>query len=246
LNADAVILDLEDSVGLAAKDAARDFVADSKLERSCTVVRINPAGSPQHEADLEMVKQSGFQFVMAPKAESRNDLEALGNLQVVALCETAAGVVNVHETCTASNVVAMMWGAEDLMASLGGSRSRHSDGSYVDVARHARSQVLLAAGAAGIALIDAVFLDIGDQDGLLAECQQCVADGFTHKACIHPSQVPVVRSGFAPSPEQIAWAKALLQEAEVQENAVFAFQGRMVDEPLLRQAHAVIDRAPAR
>lgn len=242
-NADAVIVDLEDSVGLDAKDAARSFVAASTLERSATVVRINAADSPHHRADLEMVRRSGFQFVMVPKAESRTDLEALGDLQVIALCETAAGVLNVRETCRASNVIAMMWGAEDLMASLGGSRSRHSNGTYVDVARHARSEVLLAAGAAGIASIDAVFLDIGNTGALFDECREAVADGFTHKACIHPSQVPVVRSGFAPTAQQVAWAQALLEEAEIQENAVFAFEGRMVDEPLLRQATAILDRS---
>ena len=90
-----------------------------------------------------------------------------------------------------------MWGAEDLVASLGGTSSRHADGSYRDVARAARANVLLAAGAAGIPAIDTVHLDIDDLDGLRAEAEDAAASGFAATACIHPSHVAVIREAYA-------------------------------------------------
>ncbi|MGW5565821.1 HpcH/HpaI aldolase/citrate lyase family protein [Streptomyces tendae] len=240
--ADGVILDLEDGVAPADKAVARAAVAASGLDRATTVVRINPAGTPEHREDLAMVRDAGYGLVMLPKTETRPAAEALTGLAVIALCETAAGVLKAAEIAEADNVVALMWGAEDLMASIGGSRSRRPDGAYNEVSLLARSMVLLAAGAAGRAAIDAVHLDIGDRDGLLAECLLAVSDGFTHKACVHPSQVPVVAEGFAPTAAQTEWAGAVLAEALARPNGVFAFRGSMVDEPLLRQARAILAR----
>jgi citrate lyase subunit beta/citryl-CoA lyase len=137
-----------------------------------------------------------------------------------------------------------MWGAEDLVASLGGASSRYPDGRYRDVARHARSQVLLAAGAHGVAAIDAVHLDLADADGLRSEAEDAAALGFAATACVHPGQVEVVRSAYAPTRERLEWARALLAEAAVRErDGVFAFRGQMVDAPLMRQAEAVVRRA---
>jgi citrate lyase subunit beta/citryl-CoA lyase len=101
--------------------------------------------------------------------------------------------------------------------------------------------VLLAAKASGRAAIDSVHLDIADADGLRAEVEDAVASGFDATACIHPSQVAVIRAGYAPTPEEQAWAERVLAEAERQPG-VFRFEGRMVDEPVLRQARAVLGR----
>jgi citrate lyase subunit beta/citryl-CoA lyase len=170
-------------------------------------------------------------------------------VRVVALCETAAGVLAAPELARRDEVVALMWGAEDLVASLGGTSSRRADGSYRDVARHARATVLLAAGAAGKAAIDAVHVDIADLDGLRAEAEDAAASGFAATACIHPSHVPVIRAAHAPTPDQVAAAQALLDAAAANPagpDAVFTHEGRMVDGPVLRHAEAVLRRAAPR
>jgi citrate lyase subunit beta/citryl-CoA lyase len=135
-----------------------------------------------------------------------------------------------------------MWGAEDLVASLGGTSSRSPDGRYRDVAAHARSAVLLAAGAHGRAAIDAVHLDIGDLDGLTAEAVDAAACGFTATACIHPTQVDAIRDAYRPSPAEIDWARGVLSAAEGH-HGVFQWEGRMVDGPVLRHAEQVLHRA---
>ena len=114
---------------------------------------------------------------MLAKCEGTADLVGLEEFEVVALCETARGVLAAPEVAALPNVSALMWGAEDLVASLGGSSSRHPDGRYRDVATHARSHVLLAAGAHGVAAIDTVHLEIGDLEGLRAEAEDAAAIG---------------------------------------------------------------------
>ena len=126
--ADAVILDLEDAVAPDAKPAARDHVRAADLDPATTVVRVNDAASPFFEDDLAAVRDTPFRTVMLAKAESaeqvRRVTDALPEAQVIALCETAAGIVAASEIAEQSGVVALMWGAEDLVASLGGRSSR--------------------------------------------------------------------------------------------------------------------------
>lgn len=239
--ADAVVLDLEDAVAPDAKDAARAAVADSALDPDRTVVRVNDARSGRLAADLDAVRRSPYRAVMLAKVESAADVDALGDLHVVALCETAAGVVRAAEIAAHPRVVALMWGAEDLVASLGGTSSRTRDGAYRAVAMHARSSILLAAGAAGKHAIDAVHLDIGDVDGCRAEAEDAAASGFAAKAAIHPSHVAAIRAAFAPSEAEAAWARRVLAAAEAH-GGVFRFEGRMVDEPVLRHARAILAR----
>jgi citrate lyase subunit beta/citryl-CoA lyase len=177
---------------------------------------------------------------MVPKADRRL-LDAMpGGFDVIALCESAAGVVAAPELAT--RVGALMWGAEDLVASLGGTSSRRADGSYRDVARTARSTVLLAAGAAGIPAIDTVHLDIADLDGVRAEAEDAAASGFAATACIHPSHAEVIRAAYRPTAEQVAWATRVM-DAAAGETGVFRFEGGMVDGPVLRHAEAVVRRA---
>jgi citrate lyase subunit beta/citryl-CoA lyase len=135
-----------------------------------------------------------------------------------------------------------MWGAEDLVASLGGSSSRFRDGHYRAVALHARSAVLLAAGAHDKAAIDTVHLDIADTEGLAAQARDAAASGFIASACIHPGQVATIRSAYAPSQDELEYARAVLAAAEG-ERGVFVFRGGMVDEPLLAHARRVLRRA---
>ncbi|WP_417562723.1 HpcH/HpaI aldolase/citrate lyase family protein [Microbacterium sp.] len=240
---DAVILDLEDAVAPAAKVAARGAVIESRLDPARTIVRVNELGGEHTASDLSTVLQTDYRTIMVAKAESAKKIRKLDpRLEVVALCETARGVEAAGKIAGLENVVALMWGAEDLVASLGGTSSRTTDGRYRDVARQARSQVLLAAGAHGKAAIDAVHLDIGDLTGLAREAQDAAASGFAATACIHPSQVAAIRDAYRPDAQTVAWAQAVLAAAEG-ERGVFAFEGQMVDEPVLRHARAVIARA---
>ncbi|PPK97741.1 citrate lyase subunit beta/citryl-CoA lyase [Kineococcus xinjiangensis] len=238
--ADVVILDLEDGVRPEARDAARRALRAADLDPARTLVRVNAAGEEQ-DRDLEAVAATPFDLVMLAKAESAEQVRALAPLRVVALCETARGVLAAPEIA-AAGAAALMWGAEDLLASLGGRSSRRADGGYRDVARHARSSVLLAAGAHGVAAVDAVYLDIPDLDGLRVESEEAAATGFAAKACIHPTQVAVVREAFRPPAEEVAWARRVLDAAEGR-HGVFAFEGRMVDAPVLRHAEAVLRAA---
>lgn len=242
--ADAVILDLEDAVSADAMDFAREAVAGSTLDPERTMVRVNSVDTDDFAADLAVLTRTPYRIVMLAKAEHPSQLSALTDFAVVALIETAAGVLNAGAIAAEPNVVGLMWGAEDLVASLGGTSSRTADGRYRTVAAHARSTVLLAAGGNGKAAIDAVYVNIPDTEGLAAEATDAVASGFTATACIHPSQVDVIRSAYLPSADDVAWARGVLDASEG-ERGVFTFEGRMIDEPLLRHARKLLARRPA-
>ena len=246
--ADGVILDLEDGVDPAGRPAARRALLEHPLDPACTVVRVNAVGTPDHEADLAALAGTAYTTVMLPKADGRFVgplLRADGApYAVVALCETAAGVLAAPALAMRPDVVALAWGAEDLVASLGGTSSRHPDGTYRDVARHARSTVLLAAGAVGKAAVDAVHVDLDDLDGVAAEARDAAACGFTATMCVHPRPAAAVREAYTPPDQEVERARRLLEGAGVPPSggAVRA-EGRMVDEPVLRHARTVLARA---
>ncbi|GAA1179233.1 HpcH/HpaI aldolase/citrate lyase family protein [Nesterenkonia xinjiangensis] len=255
--ADALILDLEDAVADRDKPHARrhlrqhlqTLAAPETAElRARTVVRINPAGTPGFAADVDLLAGTGVELVMLAKTESREEVDAaaraLPDAGIIGLCETAAGVTRAEQIASHPQVVALMWGAEDLLASIGGSSSRRPDGRYRDVARQARAQVLLAAATHGAAGIDAIYADIEDTDGLAAEAADAAASGWTAKACIHPAQVPVIRSAYAPTEQELDHARALLAEVP-HHGGAFRFRGSMVDLPLVRHAEQVVRRAEA-
>ncbi|GAB6939852.1 HpcH/HpaI aldolase/citrate lyase family protein [Isoptericola variabilis] len=270
--ADAAILDLEDAVAPGRKAAARAALVDTVLDPERVIVRVNAVGTPEHDADLAALARTPYRTVMLPKADGRFVGPLLapdgGPYAVVALCETAAGVLAAPALAARPDVVALAWGAEDLVASLHGTSSRFADGGYRDVARHARSAVLLAAGAAGKAAIDAVHLELDDLAGLRAEAQDAAASGFAATMCVHPSHVAVVRAAFAPSEAEVERAREVLAAASGRAEAladlasgragehvgehgrgaavdsgVLTVGGQMVDAPLLRHAEAVLRRA---
>jgi len=240
---DAVILDLEDAVAPDAKVAARGAVIESELDPARVIVRVNPPQTDEFVADLATLSQTDYRRIMVAKSESPKRLGKIdARFEVVALCETAKGVAQADRIAVLDNVVAMMWGAEDLVASLGGTSSRKPNGRYRDIARYARARVLLAAGARGKAAIDAVHLDIADTKRLSIEATDAAASGFAATACIHPSQVSIIRDSYRPDEKSVAWARAVLDAAKT-ERGVFAYEGRMVDEPVLRHARATLARA---
>jgi citrate lyase subunit beta / citryl-CoA lyase len=242
--ADGVILDLEDGVGAGSKDAARAALAASELDPARVIVRVNATGTAEHAADLAALRQTGYRLIMLPKAETRAQLDGLGGeWRIVALCETPLGIVNAAEIAAAPDVMALMWGAEDLVAAMGGRTSRFPDGRYRDVARQARSAVLLAASAYGRAAIDAVYVNISDLNGLAAEAEDAAASGFALKGCIHPSQVAVVRQAFQADETQVAWARRVLaaaRDASTGDKGAIKVDGQMIDAPLIRQAEAIL------
>ena len=242
--ADVVILDLEDGVAATDRPAARVALRDTPLDPARTVVRINAAGTEDHARDLEALGDTAYTTVMLSKSESAAQVTALAPLEVIALIETPRGAVFAAEIAAAEPTVAMMWGAEDLVAAMGGTSTRRPDGGYRDVARDVRSTVLLASSAFGRVALDSVYLDIRDLGGLEDEAVDGVAVGFDAKVCIHPTQVAVVRKAYRPSDERLDWARRVLEAAKT-ERGVFAFEGQMVDSPVLRHAEAALLRGGA-
>ncbi|MFC9896569.1 HpcH/HpaI aldolase/citrate lyase family protein [Nocardia sp. NPDC127579] len=240
--ADIVILDLEDGVAAADKAAARQALLDTPLDPETTVVRVNPYGTEAHAQDLPVLARTRYRRIMLPKCESGEQIRALAECEVIALIESPLGALTVAETMRVDNAIGVMWGAEDLVAGLGGSSSRYPDGRYREVAHQVRSTTLLAAKAAGKFALDSVYLDIRDLDGLRAESADAVAVGFDAKVAIHPGQVPVIRAAYAPTEAEADWARRVLAEVP-NHRGVFAFEGRMVDAPVLRHAEQVLRRA---
>ncbi|GAA4471764.1 CoA ester lyase [Enteractinococcus fodinae] len=248
---DAVIIDLEDAVSPADRPAARDALRDhlATLDSSTatrTVVRVNPVDEADFTEDVAALSGTDLRYVMVPKVEDPDDIAtvaaALPGVGVVALCETAAGVLGAQQIAKHEAVVALMWGSEDLMASTGGSSSRFPDGTYRDVPRFARANVLLAAAAAGKGSIDTIHTDLSPTDQFIHEAHDAVASGWTAKACIHPAQVPIIRQAYTPTEEESEYAQALLAEVP-KHGGVFQFRGTMVDGPLIAHARTVVTRA---
>lgn len=254
--ADVVIVDLEDAVAPADRPAAREALRASELDPERTIVRVNPVGTDDHVEDLAALADTAYRCVMLAKAESAAqiaDVHSVTGAAILALVETPLGVMRAAEIAAAPGCAGMMWGAEDLLAAMGGSTSRFSaaeasgprvPGEYRDVPRHARAEVALAAAAFGRWAVDSVHLDIADETGQRAEALDAVALGFVATACIHPSQVAVVRAAYAPDDDEVAWAKKVLAAAE-HNQGVFQLDGRMVDGPVFRQAEATLRRAAA-
>jgi citrate lyase subunit beta/citryl-CoA lyase len=255
--ADVVAFDLEDAVAPSTKDAAREAVrgvlADPTFDPDCEVcVRVN-AESEAARADLDAVcaAETRLDAVLVPKAESPADVEGVAamladrgrEVPVFALCESAAGVLHAEEIAAADPVDALLFGAEDLAADVGATRT--ADGTEV---LYAREHVVLAAAAAGVDAIDTLHTDIEDTDGLAADTRFGIELGYDGKICIHPAQVTVVNEAFTPDADRVEWAERVLKakrEADAEGRGVFRVDGEMIDAPLVAQAERVRERARA-
>jgi citrate lyase subunit beta/citryl-CoA lyase len=254
--ADVVILDLEDAVAPDRKAEAREAVAevlsDPAFDPDCEVcVRVNADPTVADEDARVALAGNRVDSVMLPKAESAADAETLASIlgertvdaPLIAICESAAGILHAEAIAAADPVDALAFGAEDFSADVGATRT--DEGTEV---LYAREHVVLAAAAAGIDAIDTLHTDIEDTEGLAEETAFVLELGFDGKICIHPSQVPVVNEAFTPAAERIEWARRVLEaaeEAEREGRGVFRVDGEMVDAPLIGQAERVRERARA-
>ncbi|GLI97460.1 CoA ester lyase [Sphingobium sp. BS19] len=249
--ADALILDLEDSVSAANKIAARDAIASwlSAPRTITTFVRIDPLDSGMAQADLDAILSARPDGIMLPKAEGadsvRHLLTLMGDKAVPILpiaTETAAAVFTLGTYRDVSaHLAGLTWGAEDLPAAIGAATSREADGSYTDPYRMVRSLTLFGAHAAGVAAIETVFPNIKDLDALAAYAARGRRDGFTGMMAIHPAQVPIINTAFTPSEADLAHARAIVAAFEANPGAgALQLDGKMIDAPHLKQAMAVL------
>lgn len=252
--ADAIILDLEDSVALAAKPAARAAVAGwLGEERICPAfVRVNALDSGMVEADLAAVLPGRPDGIMLPKAEGAASVDALwalmggGAVPVLPIAaETPAGVfaLATYKDCV-GRLAGLTWGAEDLPASIGAAGPREAGGSLAAPFETARSMVLFAAHAAGVEAIETVFPDIADAAGLAACAARARRHGFTGMMAIHPVQVGPINAAFTPGEDELARAREIVALFAADPGVgVVQLRGKMVDRPHLRQAQAMLARA---
>ncbi|TGE01646.1 HpcH/HpaI aldolase/citrate lyase family protein [Methylobacterium nonmethylotrophicum] len=258
--ADAVILDLEDSVAPAAKAAARTEAAAALRARPGTlIVRINPRGTAPYLDDLAAIVPAHPAAILLPKCTAPADLLMLsgqidvleaasgvpaGAVGVLLLAtETADSLKDMDYAGVSPRLRALCFGAEDLSADLG-ITPRRSDGSLAAPVAAARDRLLIAAAAAGVAAIDTPFPDPRDPAGLQAETAAAAADGFSGKLCIHPGQLEAVTAAFTPSPERVAWAHEVVRLLDGSGAGVAVLDGRMIDIAHLKLARRVLATAP--
>ncbi|HZH09485.1 MAG TPA: CoA ester lyase [Microvirga sp.] len=264
--ADVLLIDLEDSVDLNAKEEARRvtaaFLAEhrSSTERPRLYVRVNGLTTGMIDADLDGVMKAAPDGIVLPKSVGGADVAHLGAklavreaefgledgaTRILAIAtENAAGVFALGTFSGATHrLMGLTWGGEDLSADLGAEANRDESGTYTDPYRLARSLTLLGAAAAGVDAIDSVFTNFRDMDGLAAECRAARRDGFVAKMAIHPAQVPVINEAFTPSPEAIARAQAVIEAFKANPGAgVVGVDGEMLDRPHLLRAERLLRR----
>ena len=264
--ADALILDLEDSVAPSGKAAARRVTAEfmaataSEPKRPRLIVRVNALTTGMTDGDLDGVMAGAPDAILLPKTVGGADVAHLGAklavreaefgfadgaTGIIALAtETAQGVFALGTLAGASRRLSgVTWGGEDLSAVVGAEANRGTDGLYTDPYRIVRALALLAAAAAEVDPIDSVYTNFRDLEGLAAECREARRDGFVAKMAIHPAQVPVINEAFTPTAETIARARRIVEAFEANPDAgVVGIDGEMVDMPHLKRAQRLLAR----
>jgi citrate lyase subunit beta/citryl-CoA lyase len=261
--ADALILDIEDSVApenrVRARGLAREFLNDRN--RQSIWVRINPVGSSDFVADMEAVVPGAPAGLVVPKPDGPQDLLTL-DAHLITL-ETKAGLAHrsiallpvATETPTAvlslqdyrsppPRLVAMSWGAEDLSAALGAAANRDEQGEFLFVHKMVRAMVLIAAKAAGVEAIETLHADFRDAKGLERAARLAQREGFSGMLAIHPDQVEPINAAFTPSAADVEHAKRVVA-AFANGAGVASLDGKMLDQPHLKQARHVLALAEA-
>jgi citrate lyase subunit beta / citryl-CoA lyase len=236
--ASAVIIDLEDAVAPADKDAARATLAGWLRPEHAVIVRINSADTPWFAADLALCRQPGVAGVMVPKAERTDTLVQVrdaGARGLLPLVESAAGIANLDALARAPGVWRLAFGSIDLQVDLG------LKDATEDELLPFRLQLVLASRLAGIgAPVDGVSTAIDDADRLQQDVARARRLGFAGKLCIHPKQVALVQAGMAPSAAELDWARRVIDASAAAGGAAVAVDGKMVDKPVLLRAEAIL------
>ncbi len=263
LGVDTICMDIEDGVALNRKAEARATILQAlrslDFGRSERVVRINPVGSGLENDDLKAVLPGRPDGVLIPKVNNAEQVRWVsdrlseveqaqgwpaGGIVLLALVETARGVVNLKEIAGAdTRLQGLVFGAEDLAGDMGLVRTPEGWEAF-----YARSAVAVHAAAFSLQAIDVVFMDLHDPDGLRRESIQGAQMGYTGKQAIHPNQVSPVQEAFTPSDEAIAHALRVVDAARQNQEGgrgAFALDGKMVDAPVVKAAEWVISRARA-
>jgi citrate lyase subunit beta / citryl-CoA lyase len=234
--ADVVILDLEDAVAPAEKQQARDHVRNWLCRGNTAMVRINAAQTEWYADDVRAIADCAA-AIMVPKTEHPDHIRRVTasapGVAIVPLVETAKGIAAVAEICSAPNVVRLAFGSIDLAVQLG------VDSNDREALLFARSALVASSAAAGLAApIDGATTAIHDIERTSEDTSHARRLGMLAKMCIHPAQVATVRAAYAPSGEDLAWARRILASAEG-DHAV-AVDGAMVDLPVVRRAQAIL------
>jgi citrate lyase subunit beta / citryl-CoA lyase len=261
VGADALILDLEDSVALGRKAFARGAVKELLGRRAGNwsfLVRINPFSTNLTLEDLVAVVRPGLDGILIPKVNGIEDVDLVSHY--VDVLEVATGVAPGHiklmvvatETPAAmfgfngyarknKRLVAMTWGAEDLSAALGAVTNKEEDGGWTFPYQVARAQCLFAAGAAGVAALDTLYADFRDLDGLAESCRMARRDGFVGRVAIHPDQVVTINACFTPSDADLARARRVVAAfAAAPDVGTVGIDGKMYDFPHLVAARRTL------
>jgi citrate lyase subunit beta / citryl-CoA lyase len=260
--ADALILDLEDSVAASEKAAARAHVAgliEPEPKRDWTfIVRVNALDTGLTLDDLAAVVKPGLDALLIPKVNGSADIERLGHYldALEAKAGMAAGSVKLASVATETpkamfalrsyapahpRLIALTWGAEDLSAALGATDNKESDGSWTAPYEFTRTACLFAASAAEAPAIDTVYTDFRDSAGLERDCRRSRRDGFVGRLAIHPDQVATINRAYAPSEAEIAHARKIVAAFEASPGAgALGMDGKMVDLPHLKAARKIL------
>ncbi|MES2841706.1 MULTISPECIES: CoA ester lyase [unclassified Hydrogenophaga] len=239
--ADAVIVDLEDAVAPEAKASARDALATALDASAPLVVRINAAGTPWFEDDLELCRHPGVAAVMLPKAEGIDAVCTVVEItykDVLPIIESARGLREIHSIASVPGVIRLAFGSVDLALDLGIDCA--PDGAESELLAF-RSQVVLASRLAGLAApVDGVSTAIEDLQRLQADTERSRRLGFGAKLCIHPKQLAIVQAVFTPTPERLDWARRVCKAFETAGGSAVAVDSQMVDLPVYQRAQAVL------
>ena len=259
--ADALILDLEDSVAAAARPAARELARDYLAGKKNIWVRINPIDTEDAAADLSAIMPSAPAGIVLPKPRDADDLLQLARRldELEKECGIDAGKTGVLAICTerpealftlgsyigaSPRLAAMSWGAEDLSAAVGASSNRDDDGNWLPPYELARSLCLFAATAAEVPAIDTVFTDFRNSDGLAVFAAHARRDGFSGMLAIHPAQVDVINRAFVPTTAEIDRAERIVALFDENPGAgALGMDGEMIDRPHLVQAERILQLA---
>jgi citrate lyase subunit beta/citryl-CoA lyase len=264
--ADALIVDLEDSIAPDGKARARDSAAAFLKEAAASatrpylMVRVNGLQTGLTDADLDAVAPARPDAIMLPKAEggaavihadaklavreARSGLPG-GQIKILPIATETAAALFVAGTFAGASarLIGLTWGAEDLSAELGAQANRDTEGRWLDPYRLARVLCLAGASAAGVPAIDTVYVDFRDSDGFRRECAEACRDGFVGKMAIHPAQVPIINEAFTPAADALARAQAIVDAFAADPGAgVVSIGGVMYDRPHLTRAQQLLAR----